>query len=119
MASELASYGFDFSNAITVLKQAAFARMINCLIAMYHYSFYDGSMPRDLYKVKTKKILCYSNVIASTINIAEVGITKNFKLLDIGGIANTIFELVVSIPFMKKVKREFILGTYDNSLAEL
>ncbi len=118
-ASELASYGLDFANVLTVMKQAVMARMINSLIAMYHFSFYDGSIPKDLYKVKTKKIICYSNVIASGINIAEVAVTKNFKMLDIGGIANTIFEVVTSLKFMKKVKRDFIFGTYDNALAAI
>ena len=118
-ASELASYGLDFANVLTVMKQAAMARIINSLIAMYHFSFYDGSIPKELYKVKTKKIICYSNVIASSVNIAEVVVAKNFKMLDIGGIANTIFELVTSLKFMKKVKRDFIFGSYDKALAEL
>ena len=119
MASDIASYGFDFSNAVTILNQAVLARMINSLIAMYHFSFYDKNTPLDLYKIKTKKIICYSNVIASSINLVEVGITKNYKLLDIGGIANTIFEVVTSLSFKKKIEREFVLGTYDSALAEL
>ena len=118
-ASELASYGLDFANVLTVMKQAVMARMINSLIAMYHFSFYDGSIPKDLYKVKTKKIICYSNVIASGVNIAETAVTKNFKMLDIGGIANTIFELVTSLKFMKKVKRDFIFGSYDKALEKI
>ena len=118
-ASDLASYGADFSNAVTVLEQVVVARMINNLIAMYHFSFYDEKIPIDLYKVKTKKIICYSNVVASSVNLAEVGITSNYDLLDIGGIANTIFEVVTSSKFMKKVKREFVLGGYDNALAEI
>lgn len=118
-ASELASYGLDFANVLTITKQATMARMINSLIAMYHFSFYDGSIFKDLYKVKTKKIICYSNVIASGVNITEVTVTKNFKMLDIGGIANTIFELVTNVRFMKKVKRDFVFGSYDSALAEL
>ena len=118
-ASELASYGLDFANMLTVMKQAVMARMINSLIAMYHFSFYDGSISKDLYKVKTKKIICYSNVIASGVNIAEVVVTKNLKMLDIGGIANTIFEVVTSLKFMKKVKRDFVFGSYDTALAAL
>lgn len=118
-ASKLASYGLDFANALTVSGQVAMARLINSFIAMYHFSFYDGSMSEDLYRVKTKKIICYSNAIASGVNLAEVGLTRNFKLLDIGGIANTIFELVTSVRFIKKVKRDFIFGTYDAALEAL
>ncbi len=118
-ASGLAEYGFDFANAITVAKQILYARMINSFIAMYHYSFYDGSIPKDLYKVKTKKIICYSNIIASSINITEVFMTKDLALLDVGGIANTIYEAVTSVKFMKKVKREYVLGKYDEEFAKL
>ena len=49
----------------------------------------------------------------------EVAITEDVKLLDIGGIANTIFELVTSVKFMRKVKRDFIFGTYDKALEAL
>ena len=119
MASKLAEYGFDFTNVVTVVEQVMMARLINGLIAMYHYSFYDGSISEDLYKVKTKKIICYSNVIASGINLAEVYITDNMNLLDIGGIANTIYEVVTSGKFIKKVKRDFIFGEYDAALAAL
>lgn len=118
-AAELAEYGLDFSNAITVAKQVMYARLINSLVAMYHFSFYDGSIPKDFYRVKTKKIICYSNVIASSINIAEVYFTQDYDLLDVGGIANTIFEVVTSVKFIRKVKRDFIFGTYDNALAAL
>jgi len=118
-AAKLANYGLDFANVLTVFNQVVVARLINSLIAMYHFSFYDGSISEDLYKVKTKKIICYSNVIASGVNLVEVGLTRNFLLLDIGGIANTIFELVTSIKFMKKVKRDFIFGSYDKALESL
>ena len=118
-AAELASYGLDFANVLTVSGQVTMARLINSLIAMYHFCFYDGNISKNLYEVKTKKIICYSNVIASGVNLAEVGLTRNFKLLDIGGIANTIFELVTSVKFIKKVKRDFIFGTYDAALEAL
>ena len=118
-AAELASYGLDFANVLTVSGQISMARLINSLVAMYHFCFYDGSIPKDLYAVKTKKIICYSNVIASGVNLVEIGLTRNFKLLDIGGIANTIFEVVTSVKFIKKVKRDFIFGRYDAALAAL
>ena len=118
-ASELAEYGMDFSNAITILKQVTYARLINSFAAMYHYSFYDGKTSKDIYRVKTKKIICYSNIVASGINIAEVFLTEDYDLLDIGGIANTIFEVITSTKFIKKVKRDFIFGRYDEALAAL
>lgn len=119
MASDIATYGADFSNTVTVFEQVFLSRLINSLIAMYHFIFYDNTTPLDLYRAKTKKIICCSNVIASSINLVEVGITKKIELLDIGGIANTIYELVTSIKFRKKVKREFVLGTYNKALSQL
>lgn len=118
-AIEMAEYGFDFSNIITVSKQFVYARLINSIMAMLHYSFYDKKISIDLYKVKTKKIICYSNLVASSTNIVEVYITRDSSLLDIGGISNTIFEIVTSTKFIKKVKRDFIFGEYDKALANL
>ncbi len=117
-AAGLAEYGFDFANAITVAKQVLYARLINSIIAMYHFSFYDGSISKDLYKVKTKKIICYSNTIANGENMAEVLMTNDYDLLDIGGIANTIFEIVTSVKFMKKVKRDYVKDNYDAEFAK-
>ena len=112
-AAELAKYGIDAANVIIIAKQLLYSRMVNCFIAMYHYSFYDGSISKDFYRVKTKKIICYSNIIASGINLTEFFIKKDLHLLDFGGIVNTIFEVVTSIKFIKKIKRDFIFGMYD------
>lgn len=122
IAAELASYGLDFANVVAVSRQVFWARAINCLIGMLHYLFYifsDKQISKDLFKVKTKKIICYSNVIASGINIGQVYLTQDYDLLDIGGIANTIYELITSGKFIKKVKRDYIFGNYDAALAAL
>ena len=58
-------------------------------------------------------------MIASSANGLEVYFRQDKNLLDIGGIANTIFEVVTGVKFKKKVKREFIFGTYDRALAAL
>lgn len=119
LASRLASYGLDFSNVVTVSKQAVYASLINYLAAMYHYAFYDGKIDEELYRVKTKKIIMYSNIISSVTNIAAVGISKNLNLLDLGGIGVAIYETITSVKFRKKVKREFILGRYDEMFEKL
>jgi len=41
------------------------------------------------------------------------GITKNVNLLDVGGIGVAIYETITSVKYRKKVKREFIIGRYD------
>lgn len=118
-ASRLANYGLDFSNVVTISKQAILANLINSLAAMYHYSFYDGEIDEELYRVKTKKIIMYSNIIASVTNLAAVGITKNVNLLDVGGIGVAIYETITSVKYRKKVKREFIIGRYDEMFEDL
>lgn len=119
LASKLAEYGLDFSNLSTVGQQASYAMLINYLASIYHYSLYDGVIDISLYKIKTKKIIMYSNIISSSINIGTVIGTKRYDLLDIGGISVAIFETITSIKFIKKVKREFILGRYNERFAQL
>lgn len=117
MASSLASYGLDMANAVTIGKQATCALLINSIVAMLHSVFYDGDnsdLDKKLYEVRTRKILSYSNLIATSSNIAVVAITQNFDLLDLGGLAVTVFRLITDQTFIKKVKHEFIFGSYDD-----
>ena len=119
MASKLASYGFDMANLVTVGKQASYSMLINALIAMVHGFFYDGddsSMSRKLHEVRTRKILSYSNLIATSSNIAVVAITKDFDKLDIGGLAVTIYRLITDTKFIRQVKEEFIFGSYEKMI---
>lgn len=117
MASRLSSYGFDMANLVTVGKQASYAMLINALIAMVHGLCYDGDstdMSKKLYEVRTRKILSYSNLIASSTNIAVVAVTQNFDLLDLGGLAVTIYRLISDRNFIQKVKYDFVFGSYHD-----
>lgn len=117
MASKLASYGFDMANLVAVGTQASYSMLVNSLIAMVHGLFYDGDnslMSRNLYEVRTRKILSYSNLIASSSNIAVVAITQNFDLLDIGGLAITIYRLITDRAFIQEIKHQFIFGRYND-----
>lgn len=118
VASELASYGFDMANVVAVGKQASYAMLINSLIAMIHGLFFDGKskMDKNLYEVRTRKILSYSNLVATSSNIAVVAITKDLKKLDLGGMAVTIYRLITDTEFTRQVKKEFIFGNYKNMI---
>ena len=93
---------------------------INTLISLLHQLMYDEKIykNRDIYNVKTKKIIMYSNAIASTSNIIWVAINlkggnqKVLKQLDIGGLMVTIYRLITDIDFIMKVKEEFVLGGF-------
>lgn len=116
MASALADYGFDMANLVTIGKQFSYAMLINSLIAMIHGIFYDGSddpMEKKLYEVRTRKILSFSNAIASSTNVAVVFATQRYDMLDLGGLALTIHRIITDHAFVQKVKHEFIFGNYD------
>lgn len=122
LASDLANYGFDMANVLTVGKQFTYSSLINTIIAMLHRMFYSGvnEMDEKLYEVKTRKILSYSNMIASSSNLAVVTITKKMKLSDLGGLGETIYRLITDRKFIKSVKEEFIFGSYrDMILGEM
>lgn len=114
LASSLAERGLDMANIVTVGKQAAYSIMINTIISMIHGLFYDESMDRKLYEVRTRKILSYSNLIASTSNLIFVGANivagnkSGAKYLDIGGLTVTVYRMATDASFIRRVKEEFI-----------
>lgn len=110
LAGELAKRGFDMANAAVVGRQAAYSCLINTLVALIHSLFFDPSsdMSRRMYEVRTRKILSYSNIIASTSNIIVSACTRNVKLLDIGGFAVTLYRIASDAKFISEVKRDFL-----------
>lgn len=118
LAADMAMYGADMANAVTVGKQAALAVMINSFIAMFHGLFCPESAGQDrkLYEVKTRKILSYSNLAASSANLLAVGMTGDLRQLDLGGLAVTVYRLITDREFIQAVKREFIFGGYRDMI---
>jgi hypothetical protein len=115
-AKQLAKYGFDVANIKTVSKQIAYATLINTIIAMLHRLMYDynGAGNLSLYEVRTRKILSYSNLIATASNILIVSISSltggkiGKKYLDIGGLLVTIYRLISDAKFISQIKQEFL-----------
>lgn len=132
MASELASYGLDMANILTVGKQATLAIAINTLIAMIHRMTFDAEKDGNpsLYEVRTRKVITYSNVIASTSNVLAVGISagigaateneelvrKSLRKLDVGGLLVTLYRLISDAKFIGDLKQEFILNNFDKMI---
>lgn len=114
LAGELYKNQYDYLCAIrdikTVGKQAAFSILINMIIGLIHGLYNTGTTEEEikLYEVKTRKILLYSNIIASTSNILQSYITKDIKKLDLGGLLVTLYRIVTDIPFIEKIKSEFV-----------
>ena len=116
LAADLASNGLDMANIVTVGKQATFSVFINTMISMLHGLFYDESVEysRKVYEVRTRKILSYSNFIASASNLIYVGTNVSLgnedalRSLDIGGLLVTVYRIATDANFIRKVKQEFI-----------
>ena len=110
--------------------QAVIAHFINLLIILLHGLFFDPCKheSRDLYEVKTRKILSYSNLIATSSNIVTVaGMSmaaicsdnmalgkKAMSTLDVGGLLVTANRLISDTAFIRNVKREFIENEWYN-----
>lgn len=109
-AGELASRGLDMANALVIGKQASYAIIINTIIAIVHGFFYNEAekCSREQFEVRTRKILVWSNCLASLSNIIVTAISRDLKLLDIGGLAVTLYRLISDVNFIQKVKEEFI-----------
>lgn len=120
LAREFAEYGVDMANIRDITKQGAGAIIINVIVSMMHRLFYDNlsGISQECYEVKTRKILSYSNLIASTSNVLVVAISsylgneKALKNLDVGGILVTIYRLISDITFIHKIKEEFVFDKY-------
>ena len=116
LAADMAKQGFDMSNAAAVSKQAGYAILINTFIYILHSMLYDDKTDgnRRLYEVRTRKILSYSNCIASLSNLLFVGINAAagnkdvYKYLDVGGLLVTVHRIVSGRAFIRKIKEEFI-----------
>lgn len=135
LAQEFAEYGLDMCNIANIGYQATYAALINFLVATIHRMLYKESLgiPQSMYEVKTRKILTYSNVIASASNVIAVAVTEaiaiatdnadlakqGIKYFDIGGLGVTLYRLISDYKFIKEVKLEFMEKQwYDIVLGE-
>ena len=98
----------------SITRGMALSAFINTLISLIHGLFFTGTneMDRKLYEVRTRKIISYSNLIATSSNMAVVAVTGNMQKLDVGGMAVTIYRLITDAKFIREVKEEFIFGNY-------
>lgn len=100
--------------------QAVGSILINMIISLIHGLYYDPNeySNRDIYEVKTRKILLYSNLISSASNViwvganAALGNESAWKDLDIGGIIVTMYRLITDTKFIREVKEEFVFGGF-------
>lgn len=92
--------------------------MINLVINTFHMLINKPNEMalQNLYNVKTRKIITYSNVIASSSNIIWAGGNMVFgkeyaiKDLDIGDMVVTIHRLLSDRKYAREIKEEFVYG---------
>ncbi|MGP1552666.1 MAG: hypothetical protein ACTTI8_00010 [Prevotella intermedia] len=106
-------------------SQASSSILINMLVGLIHGLLYneneDGD--RELYEVRTRKILSISNALSSAGNLAYVLVTEDPSKLDAGGLLVSLYRLFSDVRFMTRVKQSFIENKMDklleNELKEL
>jgi len=106
-------------NMLNVTEGMALSTLINMLVSCVHGLFNTDNTSPELYEVRTRKILSISNAIASASNIAYVAITKNIKMLDLGGLLVTIIRLCSDARFIARIKQEFIEGKLNEEWARI
>lgn len=120
----------DFGNLIKIGTSASMAALINSIIGMVHTLYYDevrhGSM--KLYSVRTRKILSYSNLMATASNVIITAVMsvaaaysqdsnlaqKAVDCFDLGGLLVTIYRIVTDTKFIKEIKQEFLANEFYN-----
>ena len=75
--------------------------------------------------MRTRKILLFSNAIASSLNLVYVGVNAYYgneeealKKLDLGGLLVTLWRLFSDIRFITHVKEQFINEELDKVTAK-
>ena len=102
-------------DTLSVARSAALAITINKIVEMFHRLFYDKRHDNErLYEVKTRKVVMYSNVMSSLLNVGYVAGTGDMNHLDIGGIAVTLWRVLTDSRRIKQIKAEFIERELDN-----
>lgn len=92
------------------------SKIFDIIISLTHGFFRKPDEDKDLFEVRTRKILLISNSIASTSSIINSVITENPKNLDIGSLLNTVTHLFSDLRFIALIKREFIENEISDRL---
>ena len=105
---------------------AAIDCLINMIIRIVHSCKWlyeeDGDFSKELYEIRTRKIILYSNLFATSSNVIYTGLTGNMKDFDFAGFAITAYRLFSDTNFMDKIKYEFLNSqvskVYEEKLGE-
>ena len=125
---EIYKEGYDYLNYLDdvqvlkrTLKSASQSVFINMLIGALHKFFYNPNKDdsQQLFDVRTRKIILYSNMIATTSDVVQTAVrayngdNNSIKNFDWGGFLVTVYRLISDTEFITKVKDEFIYKEWD------
>ncbi|MBD5289938.1 MAG: hypothetical protein HDS26_04550 [Bacteroides sp.] len=114
-------FKYDVQLPLKTVSSAMLSILINKIIGGIHTFFYNPEKEPDfdLYAVRTRKIIMYSDVIATSSDIIQTAIRASngdetaLKNMDFGGLMVTIYRLISDISFIQKVKSEFLSKEWD------
>lgn len=130
-AYEIYKNGYDYLDLkhdmqipLRTFKSAAQAILINKIISLLHTFFYNPQLDPDqkLYSVRTRKIVLYSNLIATTSDVIKTAISASagdqtaLKDFDLGGFIVTLYRLCTDVAFIQQVQEEFIFKEWEKIL---
>lgn len=101
----------------SVTRGSSLSALVNVMICAIHKLFYNPILDNEkIYDVKTRKILMYSNIIATSANLGYVALSHDFKKIDVGGMLVTIYRLINDKKYIAKIKKEFVYGSFKNMI---
>ena len=111
-------------DVIKIGTSAKLAELINLLISTLHMLMYNptDTITRELYSVRTRKIIMYSNLIATGSNVLWVsgnmlaGNETAVKQLDIGGLIVTLKRLYTDTEYIRQIKEEYVFGGFNKMI---
>ena len=98
-------------DVVKIGTSAAVAEFINKIIELLHgCMLFEKGSPLDdqLNKVKTKKIVLYSNAIATSSSVISEYVLGQYDKIDLGGLLTLMKRVFTDIEFIYDVKYEFL-----------
>ncbi len=113
-----------WGDIVKIGTSAKIAALINSIISVLHTLVHDSDdgISPELYSARTRKIILYSNSIATGSNViwvaanATIGDETQLKNLDIGGLLVLIKRLYTDTEYIRQIKEEFVLGGFKNMI---
>lgn len=109
-ARKLSLYGL---NTGTIVQGAVASNLINWIIGFLHGLCMQSNEDENIYKVRTQKIIMYSNLFSSISDIgysmltAYMGDRNTMRKFDLGGYLVTLYQISHSSNIISQIEREF------------